>query len=106
MESGIKLVNVCACDWLLCVFVYVITYVLNYLNILRFIQLALSRQRWMLSSCAQQTPWCKLQGIAHGHIPFPNRQYQQVYHWQPMVRKNHPKINRTWNVCVYIYIYN
>jgi len=67
----------------------------NYSNILRCNQVALSRQRWLLSSCAQQTPWCKLQGTVDGHIQLPKRQYQQVCQRQPMVRQNHPTIKRT-----------
>ena len=67
----------------------------NYSNILRCNQVALSRQRWLISSCAQQTPWCKLQGTVDGHIPLPRRQCQQVCQRQPMVRLNHPIIKRT-----------
>jgi hypothetical protein len=68
----------------------------NYLMMLRRIQVALSsQQHYLLSSCPQQTPWCKLQGTAHGHIPLPKRQYQQVCYWQPMDRQNLPKIKRT-----------
>ena len=45
MEFGIKFVTVCACDWLLFVFYYIyilydMTYVVSYLNMLRFIQVA------------------------------------------------------------------
>jgi hypothetical protein len=101
MEFGIKCVTVCACVWLLFVFYYIyilydMTYVSNYFNMLRFIQVEFSRQRCLLSSCAQQTLWCKLQGTADGHIPLPKRQYQQVCHWQPMDRQNHPTTKRTF----------
>ena len=96
----IKCVRVCACDWLLFVFCYIyilydMTYVCNYLNMLRFIQVVFSRQHLLLSSLAQQTLWCKLQGTPHGHIPLPKRQYQQVCYWQPVDRQNHPITKRT-----------
>ena len=69
----------------------------NYLTMLWCNQVTLSRQRWILSSSALQTPWCKLQGIAHGHIPLPKTQYQQAFRCQrqPMVRQSHPIIKRT-----------
>ena len=54
-------------------------------------------QLWLLSSHAQQTLWCKLQGNSQRHIPFPKRQYQQVCYWQPLDRQNHPKIKSTCN---------
>ena len=75
-------------------------YIFKYLNILRCIQVELSRQRWLLSSWPQQTPWCKLQGIPHAHIPLPKRQYQQVCYWQPMVHQNRPTIK---HICSKIY---
>ena len=78
----------------------------NYLNIMQCIQVALSIERWLLSSRAQQTPLCKLQGIADGHIPLSKRQYKQVCYWQPMVHQNHPtikykrsKIHNTYSYC-------
>jgi hypothetical protein len=52
-------------------------------------------QRCLLSSRAQQTLWCKLQGTAEFHIPLPKRKYQQVCYWQPMDRHHRPKIKRT-----------
>ena len=64
---------------------------------LQFIQMALSRQRWLVSSCAQQTPWWKFQGTVDGHIPLPKRRYQQVCYWQPMDRQSHPIIKRTFS---------
>jgi len=54
-------------------------YVLNYLNSLRCINVTLSRQRWLLSSCKQKTLLRKLLGIADGHIPLPKRQHQQDF---------------------------
>jgi hypothetical protein len=100
MEFRIKCFTVCACDWLLFVLYYIyilydMIYGFSYLNMLRFIQVALSKKHLLLSSCAQRTLWCKLQGIAHGHIPLPKRQYQQVCYWLPVDRQNHPITKRT-----------
>jgi hypothetical protein len=108
MSYGIKCVTICACDWLLFVFYYIyivydIMYVFNYLNIMRYIQVALSRQHYLLSSCTQQTLLRKLQGIADGHIPLPKRQYQQVSYWQTVDRQNHPIIKRTCSKIRYYY---
>ena len=109
MSYGIKCVTVCAYDWLLFVFCYIyivydMMYVFSYLNILRYIQVALSRRHYLLSSCAQQSLWCRHQGTPDGHIPLPKRQYQQVCYWQPMDRHNHPIIKRTRSKIHYYYL--
>ena len=74
----------------------------NYVNMLQFIQMSLPRQRWLVSSCAQQTPWWKFQGTVDGHIPLPKRRYQQVCYWQPMDHQSHPIIKR---ICSKIHNY-
>jgi hypothetical protein len=98
----IESVTVCAGDWLLFVLYYIhilcdMTYVFNYVNRLRFIQVEFSRQRCFLSRCTQKTLWRKLQGIADGHIPLPMRQCQQVRCLKSMDRQNHPIITRTFS---------
>jgi hypothetical protein len=89
--------KICAYSWILFVFfnicsIYAITYIFNYFSRLQSIIVEFSRdQRCLLSSCAQQTPWCTLQGTVHGHIPLPRTQCQQACYWRLEVRQSHPE---------------